>query len=95
MKVLGIVGSRRYLVEVDHSEIEKALGKYLGNLHELKVGDNLNLGEAYDYSAQISSVCKSMEDTMRSFSQAQATMHRFAQMVSQTDAQKQEGGDRG
>jgi hypothetical protein len=83
MKVLGIVSHNKYLVEVEHIELEKLTGNYAygKNLKELKVGDEMNLGAGYNFTMDIQSACKAMSDAMKSFEKAQSTMRSFALMV--------------
>ena len=52
MKVLGTSkNSSTYICEVSHSELEKFMDQYYGNkkLKEMKAGDEVNLGEGYDF----------------------------------------------
>jgi hypothetical protein len=83
MKVLGIVSHKKYLVEVEHTELEKLTGNYAyaKSLKELKVGDEMNLGTGYNFTSDIQSACKAMSGAMESFEKAQSTMRSFALMV--------------
>lgn len=62
MKVLGIVDSNTYLVEVGHTEIEKFLDLYYGKLSRLKVGEIVDLGRGYDYARDIRDSMKTTRD---------------------------------
>lgn len=53
MKVIGKVNTDTYLVEIQHTEIEKFLGLYYNNLKRLDVGQEVDLGKAYNYAADI------------------------------------------
>lgn len=81
MKVIGMVGNKEYLVQVSHTEIEKVFNKYYNNLGELKVGDTLDLGDGYNFAADIKRACENMADAMKSFESKRMTMLRFAEMV--------------
>lgn len=81
MKVLGIVSHKKYLVEVDHTELEKLSDKYYGNMKALEVGDVMDLGAGYNFTSDIKKACREMTDAMKAFESAQETMRSFALMV--------------
>ena len=64
MKVLGEATSG-YICEVSHSEIEKFLGLYYGKMNRLKVGEEVNLGEGYDWEGKISSALRQSQDFVK------------------------------
>lgn len=73
MRVLGTTkDSKTYLCEVHHSEIEKFLGLYYGNLKEVKVGDDINLGKGYDHASEIK---QAMEKTREFVKAHQGTVN--------------------
>jgi len=49
MKVIGLVNDRKYLMEVNKNEIEKFMNLYYNGMENLNVGDEVNLGEGYDW----------------------------------------------
>ncbi len=49
MKVIGKVDRTKYLVEIDHIEIEKFLNLYYKKMEQLQVGDEVDLGKGYDW----------------------------------------------
>ena len=51
MKVIATKGtsSKTYICEVNHTELEKFLNLYYGNMDRLKEGDEINLGTGYDF----------------------------------------------
>jgi len=84
MKIIGNVDSRNYLAVVSHTEIEKSLDLYYGNLkQEVKVGSEFALGAGYDFRGDIKSACGKMVEAVAAFEAAQKTMMKFAVMVSQ------------
>ena len=64
MKVLGEATSG-YICEVSHTEIEKFLGLYYGHKNHLKVGDEINLGEGYEWESKISSALRQTQDFVK------------------------------
>ena len=84
MKILGEVSRDTYIVEIKKTEIEKIFDKYFDKLnYDLKVGSEINLGAGYDFRSDIKRVCQEMITTMKSFENAQTTLHNFAVMVSE------------
>jgi len=49
MKVIGMIDTKKYLVEVDRVEIEKFLNLYYNEMKKLNVGDEVDLGKGYDW----------------------------------------------
>ena len=51
MKVIAVIGGRgsKYLCEIDHTEIEKYMGQYYGNMEKLKEGGELDLSKGFDF----------------------------------------------
>lgn len=90
MKVIAKISDSRYLCEVSHDEIEKSLDQYYGNMGKLSVGQELNLGQGYDFAVRIESACKKMSEAMAEFDRARATMTAYALAVSSAN-QTQEG----
>ena len=62
MKVIGAISDGHYICEVTHTEIEKFMNLYYNNMKKLKVGDEVNLGEGYNFSVQIKDAMKKTED---------------------------------
>ncbi len=83
MKVIALVDGSTYLVQVGHSELEKVFDKYYNKLEKLKVGDQIDLGEGYNFRSDIKKACDDMRDAMKSFDSKRVTMLRFAEMVSE------------
>lgn len=81
MKVIGMIDSSTYLCEVSHSELEKSVDLYYGNLDKLRVGSTLNLGDGYDFRADIKNACSTMANAEASFVNAQKTLYRFAMLI--------------
>jgi hypothetical protein len=90
MKVIAKVSESRYMCEVSHEELEKFFNKYYGNLSKLTVGQEVNLGQGYDFSVRIESACKSMVDASREFGRAQSVMTDYAMAIARSAGQ--EGG---
>ena len=90
MKVIGMQGDD-YIAVVKHSELERMSNKYgyRESVDKLKIGSEMDLGQGYDFRADIKQACASMQSAMEKFEQARATMHRFAIMVAE---QPTEGG---
>ena len=86
MKVLGISDAtsydRRYVVEVTHAELAKVFNKGVrDDLPALKVGQDLNLGEGYDFRNEVRSVCSQFTTSHQRFVDASGTLSSFARMV--------------
>lgn len=62
MKVLAKVDSKKYICEISHLEIEKFLDLYFGNLKELKVGDEIDLGDGYNHFEKTKRALESTQD---------------------------------
>jgi hypothetical protein len=91
MKVIGKAAGDQYVAIVNHAELEKAAGKYYGNMKRLEVGDEHDIGAGHNFTSDIQRACHEMRDAVKAFDNAQATMMRFAVMVSQLpDAAKEE-----
>lgn len=80
MKVIGTT-DRGYIIAVSHEELEKAAGLYYGKMPVMKVGDERNIGEGYDFTAHIKSACADMQTAMKSFERSRSTLENFASMV--------------
>lgn len=61
MKVLA-KNSEGYLCQVSHTEIEKHLDKYYGNLKALREGEEIDLGCGYDWHSKIQSALKTIQE---------------------------------
>ena len=49
MRVIAKVEEKKYLCEIEHTELEKFMNLYYRNLKELKVGDSIDLATGYDH----------------------------------------------
>lgn len=83
MKVIAKANEGRYICEVSHDELEKFFNQYYGKLGKLAVGQDVNLGQGYDFSSRIESACKSMTDAMRGFDSARSVMTDYAVAIAQ------------
>lgn len=90
MKIIGKANSDTYLVQVSHTELEKVFDKYYGKLPKLEVGQELDLGEGYNFRSDIQEACREMTGAMKAFDSKRLTMLRFAEMVGALP--EQEGG---
>lgn len=81
MKIIGKAENGDYIAVVSHSEIEKSVDKYYGNLPKLDIGASFNLGQGYDFRAQIQGSCRTMTDAVKQFESARATLFMFAAMI--------------
>lgn len=88
MKVLAKANDSTYICEVSHSEVEKFLNKYYGDLGKLSVGDVVNLGQGHDFAGRIEQACKNMAEAMKSFDAARKVMTDYAVVI----AKGAEGG---
>ena len=66
MKIIGIIERDRYICEVSHSEIEKHMGLYYGNMKTPTVGDVIDLGKGYDFAADVKSAMKKTSEFIES-----------------------------
>lgn len=89
MKVIAKASESKYLCEVSHEELEKFMNQYYGKMSKLSVGQDLNLGQGYDFAARIEAACKSMADAMKEFGRSQQVMTAYAMAVA---GRSQEGG---
>jgi hypothetical protein len=90
MKVIAKASDSKYLCEVSHEELEKFLNQYYGNLSKLSVGQEVNLGQGYDFAGRIESACKSMAEASRKFGEAQSVMTGYAIAIARSE--NKEGG---
>ena len=90
MKVIAKATDSRYICEVSHEELEKFFSQYYGKMEKLSVGQEVNLGQGYDFAARIESACRSMADASREFGRAQSVMTDYA--IAIANAASQEGG---
>lgn len=81
MKIIGEANSGHYVAIVSKDEIEKVFDKFYGKMPAIKVGDTINLAQGYEFRNDIQRVCDSMQESMKSFGQARATLQQFAMMV--------------
>ena len=88
MLIIGIQDSDNYLAVVNHTELEKASNLYYGNMKKLKVGDSVDLGQGYNFSSKIESVCRDMLSATKSFDEAKATLMAFAVMVAENKGEQ-------
>lgn len=82
MKVIAKASESRYICEVSHEELEKFLNKYYGKLQKLSVGEEVNLGQGYDFASRIESACQKMVDASTAFGHAQGVMTDYAVAIS-------------
>ena len=81
MKIIGEANSGHYVAIVSKDEIEKVFDKFYGKMPAIQVGDTINIAQGYDFRGEIQRVCSSMQESMRSFDRARATLQQFAMMV--------------
>jgi len=80
MIVIG-TNDQGYICQVGHTELEKLVDKYYGNLLKLRVGDTMDLGAGYNFRSDIKSACDGMTKAASNFESARLTMTKFAVMV--------------
>ena len=63
MKILAIKGDRNdtYICEVNHTEVEKHINLYYGNMGRLKEGEEIDLGAGYDFATEARDTLKQTE----------------------------------
>ena len=83
MKIIGEANRDHYVAIVSKDEIEKAFNKFYGQMPAIKVGDTIDLAQGYDFRGEIQRVCGSMQDSMKAFDRARATLQQFAVMVAE------------
>ena len=88
MKIIGMQDDSTYLAIVSHTELEKSVNLYYGNMKKLKVGDSIDLGQGYNFSSKIESVCRDMLSATKSFDEAKATLMAFAVMVAENKGEQ-------
>lgn len=84
MKIIGFQ-DKSYIAVITHEELEKVFDKYYGKLNRLQVGDDINLGEGYNFRSDIKTACQNMVAATTAFNTAQASMLRFATMVTEIE----------
>jgi hypothetical protein len=75
MKVIGKT-KHGYICEVDHSELEKYMNLYYGNMGKLETGEELDLGKGYEFKNDIVSAMNKTEDLVKSHSKVLEAMAR-------------------
>jgi len=96
MKVIAKASDSKYICEVSHDELEKFMNQYYGKLGKLSVGQDVNLGQGYDFSARIEQACKQMAEAVRAFDAARSVMTAYALAIAGSDTthqQRQDGGE--
>ena len=83
MKIIGESSSDHYIAVVSKDEIGKVFGKFYGKLQPIKVGDTINIAQGQDFCGEIQRVCSAMQDSMKAFERARATLQQFAMMVAE------------
>ncbi len=84
MKILAIKENGRkvsYIAEVSHEEIEKVYNLYYNKLGSLKVDQELDLGEGYNYTTDIKATCASMQASMEKFDKTKQMLLTFASII--------------
>ena len=66
IKVIGEGRDRIYIYEIHHTELEKFLNQYYGNLKKLQVGDVIDLGRGHDFAQEIEVSMKKTSDFIES-----------------------------
>jgi hypothetical protein len=89
MKVIG-KNNNDYICIISHTEVEKVVGKYYGNLKRLDIEETIDLGVGYDFRSDIVSTCQSMKEAMKSFERSKNTLLQFANMVTSLPASESE-----
>lgn len=90
MKIIGEANQGHYVAVVSKDEIEKAFDKFYGKLPAIKVGEHVELSLGYNYRSEIQRVCSAMQDSMKSFDRARATLQQFAMMVAEHATEEEE-----
>ena len=88
MKVIAKASESKYLCEVSHDELEKFLNQYYGKLGKLSVGQEVDLGQGYNFASRIEAACKDMADAMKAFDAARQTMTAYAVAVANSGSDK-------
>ena len=83
MKIIGESSRDHYIAVVSKGEIEKVFDKFYGKLSPIKVGDTINIAQGHDFCGEIQRVCNAMQDSMKAFERARATLQQFAMMVAE------------
>ena len=83
MKIIGEANRDHYVAIISTDEIEKAFDMFYGKMPAIKVGDTIDLAQGYNFRSEIQRVCSSMQDSMKSFDRARATLQQFAMMVAE------------
>jgi hypothetical protein len=84
MKILAVISKNhrtRYIADISHEEIEKVFNKYYNKLGELKVDQEIDLGEGYNYTSDIQQTCESMTKSMERFDNTRKMLLTFASII--------------
>jgi hypothetical protein len=65
MKVLGEGKNNSYICEISHTELEKFMNQYYGKMKSLKIGEEVNLGEGYDFYIDTKAALKETSDFIK------------------------------
>ena len=83
MKIIGESSRDHYIAVVSKDEIEKVFDKFYGKMPPIKVGDTIDIAQGHDFRGEMQRVCGSMQDSMKAFERARATLQQFAMMVAE------------
>jgi hypothetical protein len=93
MKVIGIASEnydRRYICELDHTEIEKFMGLYYGKMEKLKIGEIIDLGRGYDFASEISTAMSKTSEFIESNKKIINAIMNGITIIKNSDAQEDE-----
>ena len=97
MKVLGLSKGKygdAYIAEVSHRELEQFLNRYYKKppLERLKVGEEINLGEGYDYKVDADEIYRKISAVFGDNNETLTALNRAVNLIGQSSPEsKQEG----
>lgn len=65
MKIIG-TGAEGYICTLHHTELEKFLNLYYGNLKRLDVGATVDLGKGYDFASEAAEAMRKTKEFIES-----------------------------
>lgn len=65
MKIIG-TGAEGYICTLHHTELEKFLNLYYGNLKRLEVGATVDLGKGYDFAREAAEAMRKTKEFIQS-----------------------------
>lgn len=86
MKVIGQIDNETVICQISKYEIAHIFNLYSAselkeNKIDISIGKEINLAQGYKFKNEISSLCRSMKESIREFKNAYDTLMMFSELV--------------